>query len=78
MPKINPLQNFNKDETDLRHLQVVYLNDQNFSFEEIEQTELVRVLFRNNKMESRLRPKNVGTGVTYIAEIIIDIIEVTL
>ena len=39
--------------------------------EEIEQTELVRVLFRNNKMESRLRPKNVGTGVTYIAEIII-------
>ena len=35
MPKINPLQNFNKDETDLRHLQVVYLNDQNFSFEEI-------------------------------------------
>lgn len=39
--------------------------------EEIDQTELVRVLFRNNKMESRLRPKNVGTGVTYIAEIII-------
>ena len=35
MPKINPLQNFDKDETDLRHLQVVYLNDQNFSFEEI-------------------------------------------
>lgn len=35
MPKINPLQNFNKDETELRHLQTIYLDSQNFSFDEI-------------------------------------------
>ena len=35
MEKINPLQTFEKDETDLRHLQLIYLYDNNFSQEEI-------------------------------------------
>ena len=35
MEKINPLQKFNENETELRHLQVIYLNENGFSFEEI-------------------------------------------
>lgn len=35
MEKINPLQNFDSVDTNLKHLQVVYLNDNDFSFEEI-------------------------------------------
>ena len=31
MDKINPLQNFNEDETELRHLQVIYLNANGFA-----------------------------------------------
>lgn len=31
MDKINPLQNFNEDETELRHLQVIYLNANGFT-----------------------------------------------
>lgn len=37
----------------------------------IEKTDLVRVFYRNENMRSSIRPKNVGTGITYIAEIII-------
>ena len=32
MEKINPLQKFNENETELRHLQVIYLNENGFSF----------------------------------------------
>ena len=39
--------------------------------EAIEKTELVRVFFRNQNMRISVRPKNIGTGVTYIAEVII-------
>ena len=39
--------------------------------EEIEKTEFIRVLYRNEKIAFKMRPKNVGTGVTYITEIII-------
>lgn len=35
MEKINPLQKFDKTETDLKHMQVVYLHENGFSFEEI-------------------------------------------
>ena len=35
MSKINALQNFDTTETELRHLQVVYLNENGFSSEEI-------------------------------------------
>ncbi len=41
------------------------------SAEEIPGTELIRVAYRHNKVGNSLRPKNVGTGVSYIAEIII-------
>lgn len=37
----------------------------------IEKTDLVRVFFRNGNMRISVRPKNIGTGVTYIAEVII-------
>jgi hypothetical protein len=36
MEKTNPLQTFDKDETDLRHLQVIFLNHNNFSLQDIE------------------------------------------
>ena len=35
MEKINPLQTFEKDETELRHLQVIYLHSNNFSYADI-------------------------------------------
>lgn len=35
MGKLNPLQNFANDETELRHLQVVYLNANGFTYEVI-------------------------------------------
>ena len=35
MEKINPLQKFDENERELRHLQVIYLNENGFSFEEI-------------------------------------------
>ena len=35
MDKINPLQKFDKNESELKHLQVIYLNENGFSFEEI-------------------------------------------
>lgn len=38
---------------------------------EIDKTEFIQVLYFNEKMFSEMRPKNVGTGVTYIAEIVI-------
>ena len=38
---------------------------------EIDKTEFIRVLYANGKVGFEMRPKNVGTGVTYIAEIII-------
>ena len=38
---------------------------------EIEQTEFIQVLYSNNKVPFDMRPKNVGTGVTYITELII-------
>lgn len=38
---------------------------------EIDKTEFIQVLYTNEKMKMGIRPKNVGTGVTYIAEIII-------
>lgn len=38
---------------------------------EIDKTEFIQVLYSNEKMKTEIRPKNVGTGVTYIAEIII-------
>ena len=37
----------------------------------IDKTELVRVLYNNKLLYRDVRPKNVGTGVTYIAEVII-------
>lgn len=37
----------------------------------IDKTELIRVLYSNKQLYKGVRPKNVGTGVTYIAEIII-------
>lgn len=39
--------------------------------EEIPGTELIRVSYRNRELGRNIRPKNVGTGVSYIAEIII-------
>ena len=39
--------------------------------EEIDRTELIRVSFNANGLVNNIRPKNVGTGVSYIAEIII-------
>ncbi len=41
------------------------------SAEEIPGTELIRVAYSNRQLGRKLRPKNVGTGVSYIAEIII-------
>lgn len=38
---------------------------------EIEQTEFIQVLYSNDKVPFEMRPKNVGTGVTYITELII-------
>ena len=38
---------------------------------EIEKTEFIQVLYSNEKMAFEMRPKNVGTGVTYITEIVI-------
>lgn len=38
---------------------------------EIEKTEFIQVLYRNEKVLFEMRPKNVGTGVTYITELII-------
>lgn len=38
---------------------------------EIEKTEFIQVLYRNEKVLFEMRPKNVGTGVTYITEVII-------
>ena len=38
---------------------------------EIEKTEFIQVLYRNDKVLFEMRPKNVGTGVTYITELII-------
>lgn len=43
----------------------------NIFAEEIDRTELIRVYFRNQNMRINVRPKNIGTGVTYIAEVII-------
>lgn len=37
----------------------------------IDQTERIRVLYNNKQLYKEVRPKNVGTGVTYIAEVII-------
>ncbi|MCM1174277.1 MAG: DUF3696 domain-containing protein [Blautia sp.] len=39
--------------------------------EEIERTDLISVSFTNNRLRDNIRPKNVGTGVSYIAEVII-------
>lgn len=39
--------------------------------EEIERTEWIRVSFGNRDLGNDIRPKNVGTGVSYMAEIII-------
>ena len=39
--------------------------------EEIQGTELIRVAYKNRELGRDIRPKNVGTGVSYIAEIII-------
>ena len=41
------------------------------SAEEIPGTELIRVSYRNRELGRNIRPKNVGTGVSYIAEMII-------
>ena len=41
------------------------------SAEEIPGTELIRVAYSNRRLGRNLRPKNVGTGVSYITEIII-------
>lgn len=41
------------------------------SAEEIPGTELIRVAYSHSKVGNSIRPKNVGTGVSYIAEIII-------
>lgn len=38
---------------------------------EIEKTELIQVLYNDGKIKLEMSPKNVGTGVTYIAELII-------
>ena len=38
---------------------------------EIEKTEFIQVLYANEQVAFEMRPKNVGTGVTYITEIII-------
>ena len=38
---------------------------------EIDKTEFVQVLYQNKTTNFEMRPKNVGTGVTYIAELII-------
>lgn len=42
---------------------------------EIEKTEFIQVLYRNEKVLFEMRPKNVGTGVTYITELIIAALE---
>lgn len=41
------------------------------SAEEIPGTELIRVAYSSREIGRNIRPKNVGTGVSYIAEIII-------
>lgn len=41
------------------------------SAEEISGTELIKVVYTNRELGRNIRPKNVGTGVSYIAEIII-------
>lgn len=41
------------------------------SAQEIPGTELIRVAYSNREVGREIRPKNVGTGVSYIAEIII-------
>lgn len=41
------------------------------SAEEIPGTELIKVVYTNRELGRNIRPKNVGTGVSYIAEIII-------
>lgn len=41
------------------------------SAEEIPGTELIRVSYSDRELGKNIRPKNVGTGVSYIAEIII-------
>ena len=41
------------------------------SAEEIPGTELIRVAYSHRGVGKNIRPKNVGTGVSYIAEIII-------
>lgn len=38
---------------------------------EIEKTEFIQVLYTKDRMNFEMRPKNVGTGITYIAELII-------
>ena len=38
---------------------------------EIEKTEFIQVLYSNKNIAFEMRPKNIGTGVTYITEIII-------
>lgn len=38
---------------------------------EIEKTEFIQVLYSNTKMAFEMRPGNVGTGVTYITEIVV-------
>lgn len=38
---------------------------------EIEKTEIIQVLYSNEKVAFGMRPKNVGTGVTYITEIVV-------
>lgn len=38
---------------------------------EIEKSEFIQVLYSNEKIPFEMRAKNVGTGVTYIAEIVI-------
>lgn len=39
--------------------------------EEIERTDWIRVSFGNGELGNEIRPRNVGTGVSYIAEVII-------
>lgn len=38
---------------------------------EIEKTEFIQVLYSNEEVAFEMRPKNVGTGVTYITEIVV-------
>ena len=38
---------------------------------EIEKTEFIQVLYSDGKIAFEMRPKNVGTGVTYIAEVVV-------